>query len=170
MVILVDEHDRETGRAEKLDAHQRGVLHRAFSVMVWDRRGRLLLQRRSIGKYHSGGRWTNACCGHPRPGELVAEAALRRLQEEMGFQCPLNLLGTFQYRAHLDRGLIEHELVHIFRGQFDGAIVANPDECDGFTWAMPDEIMRDVQSYPERFSAWFQKYCSAAWPVAPGVA
>ena len=166
-VILVDETDLEIGIAEKLDAHQRGVLHRAFSVMVWDEHGRLLLQRRSIGKYHSGGLWTNACCGHPRPGEPVADAAARRLQEEMGFYCPLHFLGTFQYRATLDRGLVEHELVHVFRGEYDGAIVANPDECDGFTWAMPQEINSEVASHPERFSAWFQKYWSAGWPVAP---
>ncbi len=165
-VILVDEADRETGTAEKLDAHRRGVLHRAFSVMVWDRFGRLLLQKRHVGKYHSGGLWTNACCGHPRPGEDAGFAASRRLQEEMGFNCALSPLGTLQYRAALDQDLIEHELVHIFCGRFDGAIHADPAECDGYAWLPLQDIHVNVAAAPQRYSAWFQKYVAAGWPIA----
>lgn len=166
-LILVDENDQQTGTAEKLDAHRRGVLHRAFSVMIWDKHGRLLMQKRSIGKYHSGGLWTNTCCGHPRPGEDLAAAAVRRLREEMGFTCPLAHLGHMRYRAELDHGLTEHELVHVFRGRFDGAINANPEECDGYDWQEPAEIAAAVAEKPGRYSAWFRKYSAAGWPVQP---
>ena len=116
LVVLVDDDDRIIGTAPKLDAHQSGALHRAFSIIVWDSAKRLLLQKRQAGKYHSGGLWTNACCGHPRPGEDVADAARRRLGEEMGFSCPLTNIGTIRYRAALDHSLTEHEIVHVFRG------------------------------------------------------
>lgn len=166
-VILVDSEDRELGIAEKLETHLRGALHRAFSVMIWDRNGRLLLQRRQIDKYHSGGLWTNSCCGHPRPGESAGDAAFRRLNEEMGFSCPLAPIGTFTYRAELDGGLIENELVHIFSGRYDGAIAPNPEECDGFSWSSPEVIQRQVAAVPEAFSAWFRKYVAAGWPIVP---
>ena len=165
-VILVDAMDRETGTAGKLDAHRRGVLHRAFSVMIWDRHGRLLLQKRHIGKYHSGGLWTNSCCGHPRPGETLAAAAARRLHEEMGFDAGLEPLGHMIYRAELDQGLIEHELVHVFRGRYDGAVHPDPLECDGYAWVPPQDFRMGVQQAPQRYSAWFQKYIAAGWPVA----
>lgn len=166
LVILVDEADRQIGTEEKLSAHRRGALHRAFSVMVFDDRGRLLLQQRHVGKYHSGGLWTNTCCGHPRPGEVVGDAAVRRLNEEMGFQCPLGFVGTFQYRAELEQGLIEHEFVHIFHGTYGGPIAAVREECDGYSWALPSEITSDVGTHPERYSAWFKKYVAAGWPLA----
>ena len=165
-VILVDEADGETGTAEKLDAHRRGVLHRAFSVMVWDRFGRLLLQKRHVGKYHSGGLWTNTACGHPRPGEDLKMATELRLHEEMGFACSLAPLGHLTYRAELGNGLIEHELVHIFRGHYDGAIHPNPAECDGYAWMPPQDFRIGVSAAPQRYSAWFQKYVAAGWPVA----
>jgi isopentenyl-diphosphate delta-isomerase len=166
-VILVDPADREIGTEEKLKAHQRGELHRAFSVMVWDSKGRLLLQRRQVGKYHSGGLWTNSCCGHPRPGEPAGEAAARRLMEEMRIACPLAPIGTFTYRAELDAGLIEHELVHVFRGRYDGPVAPDPNECDGFSWSSPDAIRRQIVAAPQCFSAWFKKYVDAGWPVDP---
>ncbi|HVZ05004.1 isopentenyl-diphosphate Delta-isomerase [Hyphomicrobium sp.] len=168
-IVLVDLEDREIGTAEKLEAHQRGDLHRAFSVMIWDSHGRLLLQRRHIGKYHSGGLWTNSCCGHPRPGEPSGDAALRRLKEEMGFSCQLAPIGTFTYRAELGGGLIEHELVHIFRGHYEDAIVPNPKECDGFSWSSPAVIRRQIATAPQCFSAWFRKYVDAGWPISPPV-
>lgn len=168
-IILVDREDREIGIAEKLEAHRRGELHRAFSVMVWDGNGRLLLQRRQIGKYHSGGLWTNSCCGHPRPGERAGDAALRRLDEEMGITCALAPIGTFTYRAELGGGLIEHELVHIFRGRYEGAVAPNPRECDGFSWSSPDAIRRQIEAVPQAFSAWFLKYVDAGWPIEPPV-
>jgi isopentenyl-diphosphate delta-isomerase len=166
-IVLVDREDREIGIAEKLEAHRRGDLHRAFSVLIWDKAGRLLLQRRQIGKYHSGGLWTNSCCGHPRPGEHSGDAALRRLKEEMGIACALTPIGTFTYRAELGGGLIEHEIVHLFRGTYDGAIAPNPKECDGFSWSAPETIQRQIETVPQCFTAWFRKYVEAGWPVAP---
>jgi len=166
-IVLVDHEDREVGIGEKLETHRRGDLHRAFSVMIWDGKGRLLLQRRQIEKYHSGGLWTNSCCGHPRPGESAADAALRRLNEEMGITCALAPIGTFTYRAELGGGLIEHELVHIFRGIYDGAVAPNPEECDGYSWSVPDTIERQIARAPQCFSAWFRKYVEAGWPVSP---
>ncbi len=166
-VILVDPTDREIGLAEKLEAHRQGALHRAFSVMVWDSNGRLLLQRRQIGKYHSGGLWTNSCCGHPRPGEPVAEAASRRLYEEMRVACTLAPLGHLTYRAELGAGLIEHEFVHIFRGSYDGPVAPDPIECDGYSWSTPEVIRRQIRAVPECFSAWFVKYVEAGWPLEP---
>ncbi len=166
-VVLVDADDNETGTAEKLDAHRLGRLHRAFSVMIWDAHGRLLLQRRQIGKYHSGGLWTNTCCGHPRPGETTAAAAARRLNEEMSVICGLTPIGTFTYRAELDAGLIEHEFVHIFQGVYAGLIAPNPEECDGYSWSTPDVIRKQIAVVPGAFSAWFRKYVEADWPIAP---
>jgi isopentenyl-diphosphate delta-isomerase len=166
-VVLVDREDREIGIAEKLEAHRRGDLHRAFSVLIWDNAGRLLLQRRQIGKYHSGGLWTNSCCGHPRPGERNVEAASRRLGEEMGIACLLMPIGTFTYRAELGGGLIEHEIVHLFRGTYDGAISPDPKECDGFSWSTPETIRRQVETVPQSFTAWFRKYVEAGWPISP---
>lgn len=166
VMILVDDDDRETGRLEKLETHRRGLLHRAFSVIVWDRDGRLLLQKRAVGKYHSGGLWTNACCGHPRPDEDVAAAALRRLEEEMGFRCPLTSLGTVRYRARFDNGLTEHEIVHVFRGVYDGGLRPNPVEAEGFQWARLEDIRADMAATPGRFSVWFRQYVAEDWPMA----
>ncbi len=165
-VILVDENDRETGTEEKIAAHRAGMLHRAFSVMVWNGAGRMLLHRRAAEKYHSGGLWTNACCGHPRPGEDLATAAGRRLQEEMGFSCPLTPLGSLIYRAELDRGLVEHELVHIFRGIHTGPIVPDPNEVEAFDWFGLEDINRDIDREPEMFSFWFRRYCAEGWPAS----
>jgi isopentenyl-diphosphate delta-isomerase len=165
-MIIVDGDDREIGTREKLSAHREGLLHRAFSVIVWDRSGRQLLQKRFIGKYHSGGLWTNACCGHPRPGEEPAAAAHRRLKEEMGFDCPLTALGTIRYRAELDHGLTEHEIVHVFRGVYTGVIAPNPEEAEGYQWCSLDDIRRDIAASPQSFSVWFREYISAQWPMA----
>lgn len=166
LVVLVDENDAEIGKATKLDAHRNGALHRAISVIIWDDTGRLLLQKRAVGKYHSGGLWTNACCGHPRPGERAQDAALRRLHEEMGFTSALESLGTISYRAELDRGMIEHELVHMFRGVHGGTIAPNPAEADGFQWANIEDVRADIAATPLRFSAWLREYIAAQWPMA----
>jgi isopentenyl-diphosphate delta-isomerase len=165
-VILVDASDNEVGQEEKLKAHQRGDLHRAFSVMIWDSKGRMLLQQRQAHKYHSGGLWSNACCGHPRPGEQSKAAAARRLNEEMGISCALTPIGTFSYRAELDAGLIENEFVHLFRGIYDGAITPDPDECDDFIWLEQNAILSRIAARPGTFSAWFKKYADAGWPIA----
>ena len=165
-LILVDESDREIGSAEKIDAHRLGLLHRAFSAIIWDSQGRQLLQKRSATKYHSGGLWTNACCGHPRPGEPVEAAARGRLNEEMGFSCPLEWLGIVQYRASFVNGLSEHEIVHVFRGRYDGPINPDPMEAEGYQWCWLDEIRSDIGNAPHRFSIWFQRYITEEWPVA----
>lgn len=165
-MVLVDDQDRVIGTGEKIETHRQGALHRAFSVIVWNSGGDLLLQKRNARKYHSGGLWTNACCGHPRPGEDIAAAARRRLEEEMGFVCALEGLGTIRYRAELDHGMIEHELVHVFRGVHDGAVAPDPEEADGYEWSRPDDVRADIAAMPHRFSAWFREYMAAQWPVA----
>lgn len=164
-VILVDDCDREIGTGEKHEVHKQGALHRAFSVIIWDDADRMLLQQRSAQKYHSGGLWTNACCGHPRPGEDCAAAARRRLQQEMGFVCSLEALGTIRYRAELDHDMIEHEIVHVFHGAHDGAIEPDPEEAQGYRWASVAEVQADASAAPERYTAWFRKYLKAQWPV-----
>lgn len=165
-VVLVDDNDRDLDTCEKLVAHERGLLHRAFSVVVWDGLGRQLLQKRAAAKYHSGGLWTNTCCGHPRPGEPVAAAAARRLKEELGFSAPLEWLGIVTYRADVGRGLIEHEIVHVFRARYDGPVTPDAGEVEAFQWCDLEQIERDVVAAPERFSAWFVRYVAEAWPLA----
>lgn len=154
-VILVDEDDVERGSAEKLRAHADGALHRAFSVLVFNRRGEILLQRRAAGKYHSGGLWSNTCCGHPRPGEETARAARRRLREEMGFECELVRLFGFRYRVELAGGLSEHEYDHVFAGRYDGAPLPDPAEVDAWRWTSLDAIRREVAEASERYTHWF---------------
>ncbi|MCU0664840.1 MAG: isopentenyl-diphosphate Delta-isomerase [Myxococcota bacterium] len=154
MLILVDENDNPIGTEEKMEIHRRGVLHRCFSIFVCDRAGRVMLQKRAASKYHSGGLWTNTCCGHPRAGEEVAEAAHRRLFEEMSFDCELVELFTFVYRAQLDHGLIEHEFDHVFAGRFEAALSPNPEEADGYDWETMPRILEDMRARPERYTVW----------------
>lgn len=166
-VILVNEQDRPLGTAPKLAAHREGRLHRAISVQLSDGRGRLLLQKRHIGKYHSGGLWTNTCCSHPRPGETTADAAVRRLEEEMGICCALRPLFTTHYRADVGNGLIEHEIVHVFAGEYDGSICPDPREADGFAYVTPEELVSDLredaQRPASRYSVWFKLYARDHW-------
>jgi isopentenyl-diphosphate delta-isomerase len=165
-VILVDDIDQQTGTAEKLDAHRSGALHRAFSIVIWNSDGRMLLQQRALSKYHSAGLWTNTCCGHPRPNEDVAAAAARRLVEEMGLHCPLTALGTIRYRTEFSNGLIEHEIVHVYRGLHNGDVFPNPDEANAYAWRTLDEVRGDVAAAPGDYSVWFQQYVAAEWPTA----
>lgn len=152
-VILVDQHDVAVGEAEKLDAHRSGALHRAFSVFVIDREGRVLLHRRAESKYHSGGLWSNTCCGHPRPGEDTRAAAARRLEQEMGFRCGLEPAGAFVYRAQVGE-LVEHEYDHVFVGRFDGKPRPDPAEVAEWRWVRPDELAGDLRARPERYTVW----------------
>jgi isopentenyl-diphosphate delta-isomerase len=154
-VVLVDESDREVGLAPKLDAHASGALHRAFSVFVLNGRGEVLLQRRADGKYHSGGLWTNTCCGHPRPGEPVGAAARRRLREEMGFDCALSPAGAFVYRADVGGGLLEHEFDHVFLGRHDHPPTPDAAEASEWRWQSPEAALAEAEAHPERFTPWF---------------
>lgn len=165
-VILVDSDDHARGTAEKLAAHRKGLLHRAFSILIWSADGRMLLQKRHALKYHSGGLWTNACCGHPRPREDIAAAAHRRLGEELGFDCALTPLGTISYRAAVSNGLIEHEIVHVFRGQYDGPIEPNTVEVEATQIRTLEDVRREIDQHPETFSIWFRQYVAAEWPMA----
>lgn len=157
-VILVDQADRPLGVADKLLAHQQGQLHRAFSVLIHDGAGNVLLQRRAPGKYHSGGLWTNACCGHPRPGEPTDAAATRRLAEEMGFACELRPLRQLVYRADVGSDLTEHEYVHVFGGCWTGAVNPDPEEADSYAWRPLSGLHSEVTAKPEQFTAWFRIY------------
>lgn len=153
-VVLVDEQDTPIGTMPKLQAHQEGRLHRAFSVFVLNDEGELLLQRRSAFKYHSPGLWTNTCCSHPWPGEATRDAAVRRLQEEMGFRCALEQAFSFVYRADVGQGLIEHELDHVFIGHYTGPVVPDPAEVAGTCWMHLDELHASLRSEPHRYTAW----------------
>ncbi|MFN4299088.1 MAG: isopentenyl-diphosphate Delta-isomerase [Thermaurantimonas sp.] len=155
-VILVDAHDRELGLMEKMEAHQKGLLHRAFSVFVLNDKKELLLQRRALDKYHSGGLWTNTCCSHPRKDEDVEAAAHRRLQEEMGFDCTLEKVLDFVYRADFSDGLTEHEFDHVFVGYFNGNPEINTKEVAEYKWMPLDEVKRDLQENPDNYTEWFK--------------
>lgn len=154
-VILVNEQDEEIGILEKLEAHEKALLHRAFSVFVFNAKHEMLLQRRALSKYHSAGLWTNTCCSHPRPGEAVADAARRRLKEEMGLETPLRYKTQFIYKAPFDNGLTEHELDHVFTGTTNTNPVINPEEVDTYKWMPVEDIKLAIQQQPEQFTAWF---------------
>ncbi len=169
-VILVDTQDQAIGVAPKLAAHREGRLHRAISVQLRDTGGRLLLQKRHIRKYHSGGLWTNTCCSHPRPGERADDAAGRRLREEMGIACALQPLFITRYRAVLDNGMTEHEVVHCFGGLYSGEVRPDPAEADGYAWVHPEELRSDIERTPSRYSAWFRIYVNDHWSDITGSA
>ncbi|AWO01165.1 isopentenyl-diphosphate delta-isomerase [Chitinophaga alhagiae] len=155
-VILVNEKDEPVGTMEKMEAHQKGLLHRAFSVFVINSKGEMLLQQRALHKYHSGGLWTNTCCSHPLPGEDVLAAAHRRLQEEMGFDCGLEAIFSFTYRAALDNGLTEHEFDHVFLGVYDGVITPDAEEVLSHRFLPLGTIRRLLAEEPDTFTHWFQ--------------
>ena len=154
-VILVDDDDRPVGTAEKMDAHRRGRLHRAVSVFVFNSEGALLIQRRAMDKYHSGGLWSNTCCSHPRPGEDTLDAARRRLREEMGIDCALTPVHRFVYRAELDGGLCEHEYDHVFFGRCDVPPAPDPREVADWRWSPVPAVLSDVVLRPWEYTVWF---------------
>ncbi|MBB2149143.1 isopentenyl-diphosphate Delta-isomerase [Pedobacter sp. LMG 31462] len=156
MVILVDEHDHPIGTMPKLEAHIAGKFHRAFSVFIFNNRGELLLQQRALDKYHSGGKWTNTCCSHPRPGELTAAAAKRRLQEEMGMDCQLNPIFTFSYRAEVENGLIENEFDHVFFGNSDVLPVPNPAEVAAYKYISMEALELSLTDKNEAYTEWLK--------------
>jgi isopentenyl-diphosphate Delta-isomerase len=154
-VVLVDDNDHATGSMEKLEAHRLGLLHRAFSVFIFNSRGEMLLQQRAEGKYHSAGLWSNACCSHPRPGEEVKAAAHRRLREEMGFDANLKHKTVFRYRAEFPNGLIEHEVDHVFTGQSDEPTRPNPSEVKDYKWITSDLLKDKLRINEGLFTKWF---------------
>ena len=155
-VILVNALDEVVGFGEKLRTHAEGALHRAFSVFTFNARGELLLQRRALPKYHSGGLWSNTACGHPRPGEPTAAAARRRLREEMSLDCELREAFEFVYRAELDGALVEHEYDHVFVGTHDAEPAPDPSEVEEWRWVSMGELRRGLMEEPHRYSFWLK--------------
>lgn len=156
MVILVDREDNPIGIMEKMEAHEKGLLHRAFSIFIFNSNGEMLLQQRSLSKYHSAGLWTNACCSHPFPGELTADAAKRRLYEEMGFSTPIYERFSFIYKTTFDNGLTEHEVDHVFTGTYDGTITPSADEVESYKYLSIKAIKEWMQLHPDDFTSWFK--------------
>jgi len=155
-VILVDENDNELGSMEKIEAHEKAVLHRAFSIFIFNDKGQMMLQQRALSKYHSPGLWTNTCCSHPRPGETLEEATQRRIVEEMGFSCEMDEVLSFIYKAPFDHGLTEHELDHVFIGKYKDDPVINPDEVEAWKWVELSDLLRDVEENPDKYTVWFK--------------
>lgn len=155
-VILVNENDEQIGLMPKMEAHEKAVLHRAFSVFVFNDKNQLLLQQRASHKYHSPNLWTNTCCSHQRDGENNLQAGKRRLMEEMGFMCELIEKTSFIYRAPFDNGLTEHELDHIMVGHYNDDPVINPDEVGSFKWMTLEEVKNDIATHPEEYTEWFK--------------
>ncbi|MCE3295801.1 MAG: isopentenyl-diphosphate Delta-isomerase [Crocinitomicaceae bacterium] len=159
-LILVDEQDKEVGFLPKLEVHQKGLLHRAFSILIFNSRGEFLIHQRAHGKYHSPGLWTNTCCSHPNKGESTEAAAHRRLQEEMGFDCKLVFVYKFIYKTELENNLTEHELDHVFIGEFNGEFKPNPEEVFASRWISLNELREDIRLHPENYTFWFKKIVS----------
>lgn len=155
-VILVDESDHPIGVMEKMEAHEKALLHRAFSVFLFNDKGEMLLQRRAFTKYHSGGLWTNACCSHPRPGETNLAAAQRRTMEELGIAPVIEHKFSFLYKAAFDNGLTEHEFDHVFMGEWNDVVHLNPEEVDEVRYLTIDAIKTDLHENPEAYTAWFK--------------
>ncbi len=155
-VILVDSDDKEMGTMEKMEAHEKAKLHRAFSIFILNSKNQMLLQRRALEKYHCAGLWTNTCCSHPRPGEDIEAAAHRRLKEEMGFDTRLKKVTSFVYKAEFENGLTEHEFDHVFSGTFDGKIKHNPSEVCEWKYVDVKELVADIKASPEKYTPWFK--------------
>ncbi len=155
-VILVNDKDEQIGLMPKLEAHEKGMLHRAFSVFVFNERNELMLQRRALHKYHSPGLWTNTCCSHQRDGESSLNAGVRRLREEMGFETPLKETTSFIYSAAFDNGLTEHEFDHILVGKFNKEPKINENEVASWKWISMDDLENDMNENPDQYTAWFK--------------
>ena len=154
-IILVDYSNNQIGEGEKIQVHKSGLLHRAFSIFLFDGE-KVLLQKRNSTKYHSGGKIANSCCSHPRNGELLLEAASRRLVEELGIESPiLDEVGYIVYRADFGTGIIEYEYDHILVGNYTGSINPNPDEIDTVFWMEIEDLLKDITKNPEKYAVWF---------------
>ncbi len=155
-VILVTENDEQIGAMEKLEAHKKGLLHRAFSVFIFNKKGEMLLHKRAAAKYHNGGLWTNACCSHPMPGEVIIDAAKRRLYEEMGFTVSVSHAFSFTYKATFDNGLTEYEFDHVFAGIHDGEIKFNTSEVSDYCYKSIEDIESSLITHPQNYTEWFK--------------
>ena len=155
-VILVNEQDEQTGTIEKMEAHRKALLHRAFSVFIFNEKGEMLLQQRAMGKYHSPGLWTNACCSHPRPGESVEEAAGRRLKEEMGIDVKIEKIFDFIYKTEFDNGLTEYEFDHVYTGTYSGNLQPDKQEVKDYCFRSVTDIEEDLKNRPEKYTSWFK--------------
>lgn len=155
-VILVNKNDKKIGLMPKMEAHKKGVLHRAFSVFIFNNKNELMIQKRNINKYHSPGLWTNTCCSHQKDGESNISAGKRRLLEEMGFCVELNEIGSFIYNVGVDNGLIEHELDYILVGKYNGNVKINSDEVDNWKWMSLDNIKDDIRTRSKNYTEWFK--------------
>ena len=155
-LILVDEYDNAIGTMEKMEAHQKGLLHRAFSVVLFNSSGELLLQKRSKRKYHSGGLWTNTCCSHPLPEESIDDAARKRLMHEMGINLQPEFAFKFIYKTPLDKNLTEYEFDHVFIGTFDGTPVINKEEVEEWKFMNINSLRADMRKHPEAYTVWFK--------------
>ena len=156
LVILVNEKDEKIGLMPKMEAHEKALLHRAFSVFVMNDKNELMLQQRALHKYHSPGLWTNTCCSHQRDGESSLEAGRRRLMEEMGFTTPLKETTSFIYKAPFDNGLTEHEFDHVLVGTYNDEPVINPEEVADWKWMSLEAVKEDIKKKPEQYTAWFK--------------
>lgn len=155
-VVLVDELDNKVGLMEKMEAHINPILHRAFSIFIFNSKNEMLLQQRALSKYHTPGLWTNTCCSHPRDGESLHDATKRRLQEEMGMQCELKEAFSFIYKADVMQGLVEHEFDHVFIGTSDDLPIINKDEVESFRYDTVENIKADIERNPQHYTAWFK--------------
>jgi isopentenyl-diphosphate delta-isomerase len=155
-IIEVDAFDKEIGPIEKMEAHYKGVLHRAFSILIFNSNNQLLLQKRHSEKYHSPGLWTNTCCSHPRFGESLQEAVYRRLKEEMGFTCELKEIFNFVYKVKFENDLAENEYDHVFTGIYDGEVVPSEEEVEDFKWVSLNEVKDDIIANPHLYTYWFK--------------
>lgn len=155
-VILVDENDEQIGTMGKMEVHQKALLHRAFSIFVFNEKGEILLQKRANKKYHSGGLWTNTCCSHPKPGEETLAAAKKRLHEEMGFDIALTKAFDFIYKAPFDNGLTEYEFDHVFVGNYDGDIFPDAEEVSDYCYKSVEEVKNSIQTHPQKYTEWFK--------------
>src|SRR5215212_4940027 len=155
-VVLINEKDEPIGTMGKMEAHQKGLLHRAFSIFIFDSKGRMLLQQRSFQKYHGGNLWSNACCSHPYAGEQIEAAAQRRLKEELGFATPLEKIFSFTYHAQVENDLTEHEYDHVFAGEYEGVIKHNPYEVGDYSYEEMEQIKFDIENRPADFTSWFK--------------
>lgn len=155
-VVLVDQEDNAIGTMEKMEAHRKGILHRAFSILLFNSKGELLLQKRAISKYHSGGLWTNTCCSHPLPDEDIEAAARRKLKQEMGIELQPEFAYKFIYKTNLDKGLVEHECDHVFIGSFDGTPTINHEEVEEWKFSDLNSILIDISKHPQAYTSWFK--------------